>query len=144
MKTISSIHRGPGVTVRFIQTFLVVCILFLSLAGHAQSQSGYSIQGRVILEEDNTSLAGVNIYLKNTSIGVATDSNGQFTFPRLLNTGDVIVFSFLGLEKVEYKVPASNPGFVEIRMHYESILIRGALVSEPRSETKRRKMKSTY
>ncbi len=43
-------------------------------------------------------LAGVNIVLKDTRIGATTNFEGEFSFPKLLKAGDVLVVSYLGYE----------------------------------------------
>ncbi len=54
--------------------------------------------------EDKLPLPGVSVYLKGAAVGTATDADGNFTFPRELQAGDVLVFSFIGYETREYVV----------------------------------------
>ena len=48
-----------------------------------------TIKGLVSTEDG--ALPGVNIVLQGTRTGVNTDSNGEFTFPVKLKTGDVLI-----------------------------------------------------
>ncbi|MBX2893895.1 MAG: carboxypeptidase-like regulatory domain-containing protein [Cyclobacteriaceae bacterium] len=112
-----------------LRLVVTVCLLIFSIATVTQTnaQSGttdlYSLKGIVLASKDNTPLAGVNIYLKGTSIGTFSDADGKFTFPRSLATGEVVVFSFVGLLKQELIVTANLPESVEIRMDEDPINI---------------------
>jgi hypothetical protein len=86
----------------------------------------YVVRGRVIFEDDNTPLAGVNVYLKDmTTAGVATGVDGRFEFPRKLKEGDVLVFSFIGMATKEYVVTAQAQENIEIRMTYDTCVVMG-------------------
>jgi hypothetical protein len=77
----------------------------------------YTIQGVVTSAEDNTALPGVNIYLKsNLSIGTVSDSEGRFQFPEKLKPGEVIVFTFIGLDTKEYTVPSEATSEVAMKL----------------------------
>ncbi|OUS02099.1 hypothetical protein A9Q86_05460 [Flavobacteriales bacterium 33_180_T64] len=43
-------------------------------------------------------LPGATIYLEGTKIGIQTDFDGYFEFPEKLKKGDVLVFSYIGME----------------------------------------------
>ncbi len=86
-----------------------------------------ALQG-VVHDEDQLPLAGVNIYLKGTNIGTTTNDKGEFVFPQKLNAGDIIVFSFVGLETKEYVVPANAPDPIQIMMQLDSTIMMGELV----------------
>lgn len=92
-------------------------------------QSDFTIKG-VVRDEDGIALAGVNIYLKGTNVGTISDGNGQFTFPQQLRGGDILVFSFIGLKMIEYKVPASEPQVIEIQMIMDEAIMMGEIVVE--------------
>ena len=63
------------------------------------SQQTHSITGTVYNKFDKTPLLGTAIMLKNTTRGVETDFDGEFTFDNV-NVGDVLVIYSLGfLEK---------------------------------------------
>ncbi|MEO7990296.1 MAG: carboxypeptidase-like regulatory domain-containing protein [Chryseolinea sp.] len=85
------------------------------------SESDYTVRGFVTSEEDGSALPGVNVYLKCSSHGTVTDTEGNFEFPIKLKAGDVLVFSFIGLVTQEYKVPSEIRAVIEMRMslYYE-------------------------
>ena len=60
------------------------------------AQSG-SITGSVTDSNSNEPLPGVNVIVQNTSNGTNTDFNGNFSLDNV-NTGDVLVFSYLGFK----------------------------------------------
>lgn len=146
MKT-NSIFNVPVSGIKATSALRMVVIanlLFFSLAAFAQTktQSGatelYDVKGIVVAAKDNTPLAGVNIYLKGTSIGTFSDGDGKFTFPRGLATGEVLVFSFVGLMKQELVVAANLPESVEIRLEEDPINILGEVWIE-KSESGKQK-----
>jgi hypothetical protein len=69
----------------------------------AAGTPGKIVKGTV-RDEDKQPVPGVSVYLKGTSVGTTTDAAGNFTFPRELQTGDVLIFSFIGYETREYVV----------------------------------------
>ena len=70
----------------------------------------------VVKDEYGDPAPGVNIVLRNTTIGTVTDVNGQFEFPSKLNEGDILVFSFIGFKTKEYQVSNKIQEGVEIVM----------------------------
>lgn len=57
---------------------------------------GSMITGIII--DESSPLPGANILLKGTSIGTASNFDGEFEFPQELKKGDVLVISYLGYE----------------------------------------------
>ena len=80
---------------------------FLLLLGFFSmtAQSG-TITGSVTDSENNDALPGVNVILKNTTNGTNTDFNGNFSLDNI-ESGDVLVFSYLGYKTFEFNVTAS-------------------------------------
>ncbi|HZY78189.1 MAG TPA: carboxypeptidase-like regulatory domain-containing protein [Cyclobacteriaceae bacterium] len=76
----------------------------------------YAVKGIVIASEDNTPLPGVNVVLKYSHIGTVTDQNGEFTFPKELEDGDILVFSFIGFNNTEYEVKRTDNAIIEIKL----------------------------
>lgn len=73
-------------------------------------------RGVVRSAEDHEPLPGVSVLLKGTTVGTVTDVNGRFEFPEKLQPGDVLFFSFIGLESKEYKIKEQRDLSVEIPM----------------------------
>jgi hypothetical protein len=93
------------------------------------------ISGQV--SDDEGLLPGTSIILKGTNIGVVSDENGKYTFPKSLAIGDVLLFSYLGYEKKEVKLNGKSTVISPI-MELESIeVVLTALDSGLPYKTKR-------
>jgi Ca-activated chloride channel family protein len=66
-----------------------------------------TITGKVTSAEDGSVIPGVNVLLKGTTVGTVTDVKGSYklTIPA---TGQVLVFSFIGLQTQEVKIGSRN------------------------------------
>lgn len=64
-------------------------------------QQRYTIKG-VIVDVSGEPIIGANIKIKNSSLGVITDINGQFSLE--VSSQDVLVVSYIGFKTVEVKV----------------------------------------
>lgn len=62
-----------------------------------------TVSGRVTSTEDGSSLPGVNVILKGTTNGTATDSDGRYTLS-IPASGGTLVFSFIGLRSQEASI----------------------------------------
>lgn len=80
----------------------LLLLLVTCLSTHAQEKT---ITGTVVSEETGP-LPGVNVIIKGTPNGVQTDFDGKYSLNVTL--GDVIVFSYLGMNTVEKTVGTSN------------------------------------
>lgn len=61
------------------------------------------IKGKVTDEKGN-SLPGVGILVKGTTIGAATDVNGEYSLPVKETQGVILIFSFVGMKKQEVEL----------------------------------------
>src|SRR6478735_9122917 len=99
------------------QTIKQVCgvLLFalLSLSGFAQTTNGDKviITGKVI---DNTGmgLPGANVVEKGTKSSTTTDMDGNYKIS--VNKGAVLVFAFIGMDRVEKTV--GNQTVIDVSM----------------------------
>jgi TonB-linked SusC/RagA family outer membrane protein len=78
---------------------LVMCLI----AGSELWAQTRSISGRVTSTEDGSPLPGVNVVLKGTTTGTATDAEGKYTLS-LPSSGGALIFSFIGLESREIEI----------------------------------------
>jgi hypothetical protein len=102
----------------FTKTFAILLFCLASAYASAQvASAGKSIKGIVKFSEDKEPAPGVNIYLKgSTAKGTYSDADGKFEFPGQLNTGDVLLFSFIGRETATYVVTGQDTGEIEVMM----------------------------
>jgi len=97
--------------------FLLV-LIFLSGLQVVSAQVQH-ITGRVIAEEDGTSLPGVSVVIPGTNKGTTTDRNGMYSIEVTPQTGK-LVFSFVGMESLEVEINGQEV----INVKLKSIAIR--------------------
>ncbi|HMH20852.1 MAG TPA: TonB-dependent receptor [Puia sp.] len=88
----------------FLWTILS-CLLF-SIQGAAQEQGGArKITGKIVAKVSTEPVTGATILVKGTKNNATTDNDGNFTI--YAQTGETLVISSVGFNKVEVKVSAS-------------------------------------
>ena len=99
------------------------------IAVASQNQESYTVKGKV-LDEEKLPLAGVNVVLKGSTVGVQTGFDGKFEFPRSLNTDDVLVFSYIGYETKEHVIKAGESSTIDLTITFDSsdIFLMGEVV----------------
>ncbi|MFD2570679.1 TonB-dependent receptor domain-containing protein [Spirosoma soli] len=87
--------------------FTALLLLIASLLSYPLMAQQRTISGRVTAQDDNTPITGVNVVLKGTSTGAATDANGEYklTVPE---QGGALTFSFIGFATREVALGTSN------------------------------------
>ncbi len=85
--------------------FSGILTLLLALVVQFSFAQEKTISG-TISDNSGMPLPGVNIIVKNTTNGTQTDFDGKYSINA--NTGDVLVFSYVGLKTQEATVGASN------------------------------------
>ena len=99
--------------------------LFL-ISFHAFAQ--VKISGIVLSGDDKAPLPGVNVVVKGTTIGTATDVNGAYTLDLADANGVILTFSYIGF--VPQSIPAPAVGGVvnvtleaDVKLQNESVVI---------------------
>ncbi|MEZ4792176.1 MAG: carboxypeptidase-like regulatory domain-containing protein [Gelidibacter sp.] len=127
---------------------VLMTLLFASLAlspVHAQtekvastevSQEGRTIKG--IISNAEGPLESASIVLKGTSTGTTTDAKGEFTFPKPLHTGDVLLISYLGYETQTVPIKDSTT-FIRLQLTEDLIEFIGALNTDTPYKSKHSK-----
>lgn len=87
----------------------VFMLMFSTNALYAQTQ----IQGVVVDAETRETLPGVNIQIKNTLRGTATDMDGNFTLT-IQPDDEILVFSFIGYEILEVELDGRVEYLIEM------------------------------
>ncbi len=82
-------------------------------AGIFGMTSGSMVRGRVVSAEDGSSLPGVNVVIKGTTVGTVTDGEGYYSIP-LTADAKSLVFSFVGLKTEE--VDISNRQAIDVTL----------------------------
>ncbi|MBK8566773.1 MAG: TonB-dependent receptor [Saprospiraceae bacterium] len=78
-------------------------LLFLGFSLSLQAQK---ITGKVTSAEDGLPLPGVNVFIKNTTVGTTTEVDGSYEINA--GKGAMLEFSFVGFEKKEVVVGSEN------------------------------------
>ena len=71
-----------------------------------------------VIFDESSPLHGANIVLKGTSIGTASNFDGEFEFPQALKKGDVLVVSYLGFETQNITIHEDQSS-LNIQMTYD-------------------------
>ncbi|MDH3382177.1 MAG: SusC/RagA family TonB-linked outer membrane protein [Flavobacteriaceae bacterium] len=93
--------------------FLTIILGFVSLLSYSQK---LQINGNVV-DASGAALPGVNILVKNTSLGGITDFDGNFAIANV-PTGSVLQVSYVGFTTKEVKLTNSN--FLKIQLQEDS------------------------
>ncbi|WP_439128887.1 carboxypeptidase-like regulatory domain-containing protein [Polaribacter sp.] len=129
-KSITSKHSKLFFLVLFFSLFLV------SSSANAQKKIKGIVKGQTEINKE--ALNGANIYLKGTTIGTSTNKKGEFTFPKTLKVGDILVFTYLGFVKKSIKIK-ENTRTLNVTLLEDSNQMLGALNSNKRYKSKRNK-----
>lgn len=86
-----------------------------------KQQETMTVKG--VVSDEGGFLPGVNVHLQGTEIGTETDFDGNFVFPQKLKKGDVLIFSFVGLET--QKIVIGNKKDLSIKMKSGGVMLLG-------------------
>ncbi|TVZ57536.1 TonB-linked SusC/RagA family outer membrane protein [Flavobacteriaceae bacterium MAR_2010_105] len=95
----------------YFYTMWMVLILFLCLPNLSYGQAK-TITGTVVSATDNLPLSGATIVIKGTATGTSADFDGNYSI--LANSGDILVFSFVGYNPSE--VTVSNETVINVTL----------------------------
>ena len=142
MKTqVTSTRIGTLKTLGFFMIFMLASLAYSPVYGQSQkvsakdmAQEGKTIKG--IVSDDKGPLESASVILKGTNTGTTTNAKGEFTFPKPLNTGDVLLVSFLGYETINVKIK-DDTTFLRLTMTEDLLEFVGALNSDKPYKSKR-------
>lgn len=83
------------------------CFLLLSVAFIAQAQTG-EIRGKVLDAKTLEPLPFSNVFINNTTLGVAADQNGNYLLNNIPVGPNEIVFSFVGYQSYQKKIQVKD------------------------------------
>ncbi len=125
-----------------LRLMLVLSLVsILSLTSFAQnSESEANIYGHVLDASNHEHLPYVNIYIKGTTLGTATNENGHYILEHLPVGTHTVVASFMGYKTVEKEVTLKANNSVEMNFTLEenTILMKDVVVSANRYEVDRK------
>ena len=106
---------------RKITTLLALLLLAVSQGAFAQR----TITGKVISAEDDLGMPGVPVVVKGTTVGTATDIDGNFTLN--VPNGATIVVSFMGYRTIE--LPVGNQTQFNVTLQPDAIALGDVVVT---------------
>jgi len=109
-----------------------ILLVVLTLSSELSAQQ-LTISGKVVESGSDSPLPGVNVSVRNTTTGTATDISGEYTIEA--ERGDTLVFSFLGYQTVTKA--ALTSGTMNISMREEVALLNDIVVVGYGSSTKK-------
>ena len=119
-----------------IGSFLLLFLFFSNTVSAQEIKVKGIVKGKSLEQTDV--LNGANIFLKGTKTGTTSNRKGEFTFPKKLKVGDVLIFSYLGFIKKRVKI-TSNSNNLTIVLDEDNNEMLGALNSNKRYSSKRSK-----
>ncbi len=87
--------------------FICFLLFTATFINSAAAQSSYSITGTVLNEVTGTGMPVASVFAQNTTIGTATDKDGNFTL-QLPSGGYDLVFSYTGFKTEITRVSGAN------------------------------------
>ncbi len=85
---------------KILQLSIFSLLMITQLSVMAQDRT---VAGKVTSADDGSTMPGVNVVLKGTTIGVVTDANGDYRIS-IPSSGGTLVFSFIGMTTTEVEV----------------------------------------
>ena len=83
-----------------MKQLLTIIFLLLLLAISIEAQESGTLYGKVVDESNGESLIGVNIFLQGTTLGAASDLDGNFTIKSIPAGNYTLVASMIGYSKI--------------------------------------------
>lgn len=121
-KSTNAIRRSPGYGYRGLRAVLILVMIVFSLTAFSQN---ITVNGTVTDAETGEAMIGLNVVIKGTTRGVATDLNGNYTVTDCPPNA-VLIFSFVGYEPVE--VPVQGRTTVNVSIAPSSSLVEDVVV----------------
>ncbi|MBE7691367.1 hypothetical protein G1K75_00165 [Tenacibaculum finnmarkense] len=81
-----------------------------------------------VVSDESGPFPGVSVLLKGTTSSTETNFDGHFTFPKLLKKGDVLIFSFVGMDTKKVIIQNNNSVNtlnLKVTMAQDSCLLMG-------------------
>lgn len=114
---------------------LFVCCLFTNTANAQKITVKGIVKGQT--ETIAEALNGANIYLNDKSASTTSNRKGEFTFPKALKVGDVLVFSYLGYLNKKVTITEKST-YLTIVLKEDDNEMLGAVATTKRFKSKRK------
>ncbi len=94
-----------------MQKLLVLFFTVLAPMACLQAQDQFPVKGKVIDAASNAPLVGASVFCQNTTFGVITNADGEFSL-RLPNGGYDLVVSFTGYQSEQQRITGAREDLV--------------------------------
>jgi len=91
------------IIIKFIKIYLMFMLLFFFTIANAMAGNG-SIKGKVVDKKTKEPLPGVNVFVEHTTVGAATDENGEYMIKNVLTGQLHLVASMIGYKRVHKNI----------------------------------------
>ena len=120
--------------------WVLIILLFCSIAGFAQKKTDANINGHVINKNSKEHMPYINVSIKGTTIGTTTDATGHYYLKNLPVGEFTIIISGVGYKTSEQKVTIISGKSIEVNFEIEEdqIMLDDVVVSVNRNETNRK------
>ncbi|MDO9154874.1 MAG: TonB-dependent receptor [Paludibacter sp.] len=124
--------------------WVLVILLSCSIAGFAQKKTDANINGHVINKSSKEHIPFMNVSIKGTTIGIATDATGHYYLKNLPIGQFKLIVSGVGYKTSEQEVTLVSGNSIEVNfeMEEDQILLESVVVSANRNETNRKEAPS--
>ena len=98
---------------------LMVALLYAYFsAAPLLAQSNFKVQGEIVDAQTHQTLPGVNVLIKGTTIGTASDSKGHYEL-NVSSSQDTLIFSYIGYR--EQEIPVGDKHTINVSLQQVSI-----------------------
>lgn len=109
-----------------LKRWIIICLIMAIGSNLVAQENTFPIEGTV-LDDSGMELPGVTVYLKdNITVGTTTNAEGKFRINA--SRGDVVIFTFVGFERIEYLV-LEKKNDLEIQFEQESMELDEVVIS---------------
>jgi TonB-linked SusC/RagA family outer membrane protein len=95
LKTIYQKKSDPPMKPISLIKFVMTVMLIFSMTILVNAQTGFTVKGTVSSSDGKETMPGVNVLIKGTTSGTATDIDGNFSID-VASQNSILIFSFIG------------------------------------------------
>ncbi|MDR2918175.1 MAG: TonB-dependent receptor [Tannerella sp.] len=123
--------------------YTIICLFLVCAhieADNLQKGSDINIVGHILDKATQEHLPFINVFIKGTTIGTATDASGHYFLKNVPEGKSIIEVKAIGYKTIEKEVSLKKGETLELNFDIEedAIALEGVVVSANRSETTRR------
>jgi TonB-linked SusC/RagA family outer membrane protein len=108
-----------------MRKLLLLSLTVVMLASGELWAQERTVSGRITSADDGSALPGVNVVIKGTTSGTASDGNGNYSLT-VSGSDAVLSFSFIGLKSIE--IPVGNNSTINVTMEADATSLEEVLV----------------